>query len=253
MCRSACAPSTGGGGGSWVAQRQSFRLVSAVAGGAGITVASSRPLQPGDHARNSYRLLRTPHRSKPAQDPKDQQRFAYPVYVVFLMAPTIKLTFPQAQTCFRVAFIALTLISVPLWLKTVRCVLIHGDLDSGDPDIRQLWGGAGNQVAAVEPGSERNHGGLSGGACEWPVCGCRNPAGHWDLQAAADLAHGLMAHGLGVDRLAAPERLCGWFWSDNGVSWSGSEYILPGWFGAFVKQSLPIVNTHRVRAPCWRS
>ncbi len=55
-----------------------------------------------------------------SEDPKDQQRFAYPVYVVFLMAPTIGLSFPQAQSCFRWLFVFLTLVSVPLWLRTAR-------------------------------------------------------------------------------------------------------------------------------------
>ncbi len=55
-----------------------------------------------------------------AEDPKDQQRFAYPVYVVFLMAPTIGLPFPAAQTCFRCLFVLLTLVSVPLWSRVVR-------------------------------------------------------------------------------------------------------------------------------------
>jgi hypothetical protein len=54
------------------------------------------------------------------EDPKDQQRFAYPVYVVFLMAPTIGLSFPAAQTCFRCLFVLLTLVSVPLWSRVVR-------------------------------------------------------------------------------------------------------------------------------------
>jgi Glycosyltransferase family 87 len=54
------------------------------------------------------------------EDPKDQQRFAYPVYVVFLMAPTIGLPFAMAQTCFRCLFVFLTLASVPLWLRAVH-------------------------------------------------------------------------------------------------------------------------------------
>ncbi len=54
------------------------------------------------------------------EDPKDQQRFVYPVYVVFLMAPTIGLPFPAAQTCFRWLFVGLTLASVFLWLRVVR-------------------------------------------------------------------------------------------------------------------------------------
>jgi hypothetical protein len=53
-------------------------------------------------------------------DPKDQQRFAYPVYVVFLMAPTIRMPFPLAQTYFRWIFVLLTLISIPLWLRVAR-------------------------------------------------------------------------------------------------------------------------------------
>ena len=54
------------------------------------------------------------------EDPKDQQRFAYPVYVVFLMAPTIGLPFSAAQICFRWLFVILTLGSVPLWLRVAR-------------------------------------------------------------------------------------------------------------------------------------
>src|SRR5205085_10510246 len=33
-------------------------------------------------------------------DPKDQQAFAYPLYVVWLLAPTIALPFPLVQTAF---------------------------------------------------------------------------------------------------------------------------------------------------------
>jgi hypothetical protein len=54
------------------------------------------------------------------EDPKDQQRFAYPVYVVFLMAPTIGLPFPVVETCFRWVFVVLTLVSVPWWLRVLR-------------------------------------------------------------------------------------------------------------------------------------
>src|SRR5579862_9857352 len=54
-----------------------------------------------------------------ADDPKDQQRFAYPVYVVFLMAPTIQMPFPAAQAIFKWVFVWLTLLSIPLWLRVV--------------------------------------------------------------------------------------------------------------------------------------
>ena len=53
-------------------------------------------------------------------DPKDQQGFAYPVPVVFLLAPTIGLPFPVVQTGFRWLLVMLTLASVPLWLRVLR-------------------------------------------------------------------------------------------------------------------------------------
>jgi hypothetical protein len=53
-------------------------------------------------------------------DPTDEQGFAYPVYVVFILAPTITLPFSVVQTGFRWLLIALTVASVPLWLRAFR-------------------------------------------------------------------------------------------------------------------------------------
>jgi len=53
-------------------------------------------------------------------DPKDQQGFAYPAYVVFLLAPTIGLPFPTVQAGFRWLLVALTGAAVLLWLRTLR-------------------------------------------------------------------------------------------------------------------------------------
>jgi hypothetical protein len=53
-------------------------------------------------------------------DPKDQQAFAYPAYVAFLLAPSIGLPFPAVLTGFRWFLIALTIIAVLLWLRTLR-------------------------------------------------------------------------------------------------------------------------------------
>ena len=53
-------------------------------------------------------------------DPKDEQRFAYPVYVVFLLAPTIDLPFPAVQAGFRWLLVGLTVVSVLLWLRTLQ-------------------------------------------------------------------------------------------------------------------------------------
>ncbi len=53
-------------------------------------------------------------------EPKDQQGFAYPLHVIFLLAPTIGLPFPVVQTGFRWLLVFLTLASVFLWLRVVR-------------------------------------------------------------------------------------------------------------------------------------
>jgi hypothetical protein len=53
-------------------------------------------------------------------DPTDWQGFAYPVYVVFVLAPTIMLPFAVVQTGFRWLLIVLTASTVPLWLRALR-------------------------------------------------------------------------------------------------------------------------------------
>jgi hypothetical protein len=52
-------------------------------------------------------------------DPKDQ-RFAYPVYVVFCVAPAIHLPFEIARKGFFWALLSLTAASIPLWLRVLR-------------------------------------------------------------------------------------------------------------------------------------
>lgn len=53
-------------------------------------------------------------------DPKDQQGFAYPVYVVFLLAPTVDLPFDAVQIGFRWLLILLAPVSVCIWLRALR-------------------------------------------------------------------------------------------------------------------------------------
>jgi hypothetical protein len=53
-------------------------------------------------------------------DPKDRQGFAYPVYVVFLLAPLINLPFHAVQIFFHWLLIGLTAASVWLWLRVLR-------------------------------------------------------------------------------------------------------------------------------------
>jgi hypothetical protein len=56
--------------------------------------------------------------SRPS-DPKDEQAFAYPIYVVFVLAPTVSLPFPMVQRAFLWLLIFLTAASVPLWRRAL--------------------------------------------------------------------------------------------------------------------------------------
>ena len=53
-------------------------------------------------------------------DPKDQQGFAYPVYVVFLLSPTVGLPFDVVQDGFRVLLVLLAVADVFLWLRVLQ-------------------------------------------------------------------------------------------------------------------------------------
>jgi glycosyl transferase family 87 len=52
-------------------------------------------------------------------DPKDQQGFAYPAYVVFLLAPTLGLPFELVQIGFRWLLVGLAAVSVLLWFRVL--------------------------------------------------------------------------------------------------------------------------------------
>jgi hypothetical protein len=51
-------------------------------------------------------------------DPKDEARFAYPLYVVFLLAPTVTLPFDSVQRLYVAAMLALSVFSISLWFRT---------------------------------------------------------------------------------------------------------------------------------------
>jgi hypothetical protein len=55
-----------------------------------------------------------------AEDPKDQQGFAYPAYVVFLLAPTVRFPFDKIQFGLRWLLIAVAALSPWLWLRVLR-------------------------------------------------------------------------------------------------------------------------------------
>ncbi len=61
-------------------------------------------------------------------DPKDEQRFAYPVYVVFLLAPIVELPYSIVKPAFFWLLIMLTGFSVFWWLRALGWKLRGSDL-----------------------------------------------------------------------------------------------------------------------------
>src|SRR5271155_5175329 len=55
-----------------------------------------------------------------AAQPSHQQRFAYPLYVALLLAPTIGMQFHTVQTIFLWLLAAVTAASVSLWVHAMR-------------------------------------------------------------------------------------------------------------------------------------
>jgi len=53
------------------------------------------------------------------EDPKDRQGFAYPVYVVFLLAPTVSMPFEVVEIMFRWLLVGLTAATVWMWLRVL--------------------------------------------------------------------------------------------------------------------------------------
>ena len=94
----------------------------------------TREIQQGYYGRQ----LDASRANEPGHDePKDQQGFAYPAYVVFLLAPTVDLPFDKVQIGFRWLLIGMAVATVFLWLRVLRwklscwwitifCVLLVG-------------------------------------------------------------------------------------------------------------------------------
>jgi Glycosyltransferase family 87 len=196
------------------------------------------------HHRNPYsaevtREIQSGYYGRPldpdrADDPKDQQGFAYPVHVVFLLAPAVGLPFPVVQSGFRWLLVILTLASVLLWLRvlrwrpsaTVTAILIVLTFDS----YAVVQGIKLQQLTLVVSAL------LAG-------CGAALVAGYFSL------AGFLLALATVKPQLALP--VAGWlvlwalsdwrrrqifFWSfalTTAILLAASEYVLPGWVGQF--------------------
>ena len=82
------------------------------------------------HHRNPYSLevtrdIQVGYYGRPLDprrpgDPKDQMGFAYPLYVVFLIAPTVTFPFASLRVFVHWSFVLLTVSSIPLWLGALR-------------------------------------------------------------------------------------------------------------------------------------
>jgi hypothetical protein len=168
------------------------------------------------------------------EDPKDQQRFAYPVYVVFLMAPTIGLPFPAAQTCFRWLFVLLTLVSLPLWLRAVRwrpsiavtsilVILTFGSFAVVQGiKLQQLSLVVNGIMAASAAALVAGH---------FVLAGVLLALATFKPQLALPMAAWLVFWAVSDWR-----RRQGFVWSfaaTMAVLFAASEYVLPGWMGRF--------------------
>src|SRR6202034_3921806 len=75
------------------------------------SVEVTREIQAGFYGR--------PLDAKNPADPVAQESFVYPVYVVFLISPTINLPFGTAAEIFRWLLLSAIAFSVPLWMYVV--------------------------------------------------------------------------------------------------------------------------------------
>jgi len=169
-----------------------------------------------------------------ADDPKDQQGFAYPLHVVFLLAPTMGLPFPAVQTGFRWLLVVLTLVSVFLWLRVLgwrpRCAVtaMLSVLTMGSYAVVQ--GIKLQQLTLLVSAM------LAG-------CGAALVAGHFWLagfflalatikpQLAVPVASWLLLWAISDWR-----RRQVFVWSfglSTAIFLAASEYVLPGWMGRF--------------------
>ena len=167
-------------------------------------------------------------------DPTDQQAFAYPVYVVFLLAPTITLPFSIVQNAFFWFLLLVVLASVPMWL------VFLGWRPSAGTFVTLLLLTAGSYP--VIQGLKLQQ--LSVLVMGFIALSCALISRDYFVPAGI-----LMAFSLIKPQLAAPVAgwLVLWSWSDwtnrrrymlsFGTTFlallAGSEWVLPGWIARF--------------------
>jgi len=167
-------------------------------------------------------------------DPKDQQAFAYPLYVVFLLAPTVGLSFPLLQHGFFWILAAITAASVPLWLRAfgervapsvhlIWIVLTLGSFPAIQGlKLQQLTLLVAGLMAAAMYAIRRRH---------FVVAGILLALASIKPQLAALLLAWLCIWVLG--NWKERQRLLWSFGLSMLVLLAGSEYVQPGWIAEF--------------------
>jgi hypothetical protein len=168
-------------------------------------------------------------------DPRDRQGFAYPVYVAFLLAPTVGMPFEWVAIAFKCVLVVVTAASVLLWLRVVdwrlpasallaAVVLVLGSFPAVQGfKLQQL----SLLVAA-----------LIAAACALLVSGHRFSSG--SLLALATIKPQLVLPILSILLLwtfSDWRRRQRFFWgfvAAMALLLGASEVVLPGWFGDFL-------------------
>ncbi len=57
---------------------------------------------------------------KPGRFPSDEQRFMYPLHVIFFLAPTVTLSFSRVNAVFGLLLACLTIAGIPLWNQALN-------------------------------------------------------------------------------------------------------------------------------------
>jgi len=167
-------------------------------------------------------------------DPRDQQGFAYPVYVVFLLAPVVDLPFAAVQTGFRWFLAFLTIASVLLWLRALRwrpsfaAVAIIVVLALGSFPV--LQGIKLQQLTLLVAGLIAGSILLIGENDLFPA-GLLLALATIKPQLVLPLAAWLVLWSLGD--FHRRQRLIWGFVSTLAILFAASEYVLPGWPGRF--------------------
>jgi hypothetical protein len=168
-------------------------------------------------------------------DPKDQQGFAYPVYVVFLLVPTVSLPFAPVAIAFKCLLVIATAASVLLWLRVVRWKLTIGELIIAMllvlGSFSMVQGFKLQQLTLLVAA-------LLAGACALLAIG--HLWGSGALMALATIKPQLalpLAAVLLLWTLSDWRRRQGFFWGfaiGMLLLAGASEIVLPGWFGDFL-------------------